>query len=67
MNGRSMMVAAIDVSSTIQAGEPQKLFEGNYEGRYDVLPDGNRFVMLESEPVILTHLNLVLDWSTEFN
>ena len=33
---------------------------------YDVLPDGNGFVMLESEPVILTHLNLVLDWATEF-
>lgn len=67
MNGRSMMVAAIDVSSTIQAGEPEKLFEGNYEVWYDVLPDANRFVMIGYEPVILTHLNLVLDWSTEFN
>ncbi|MCZ6656886.1 MAG: TIR domain-containing protein [Gammaproteobacteria bacterium] len=66
MNGRSMMAAAIDVSLTIQAAEPQKLFEGNYEVWYDVLPD-NRFIMLESEPVVLTQLNLVLGWATEFD
>jgi TolB protein len=65
MNGRNMMAAAIDASSTIQ-GEPEKLFDGNYEVWYDVLPDGNGFVMLESEPVILTHLNVVLDWTSEF-
>jgi hypothetical protein len=31
-------------------GAPRKLFEGDYFSRYDVFPDGQRFLMLRRVP-----------------
>ena len=66
MNGRSMMATAIDALSTLHAGAPEMLFEGDFEVWYDVLPGGNGFIMLESKPVVLSQLKLVVNWATEF-
>jgi len=50
------------------------LFEGQYEptavtaANYDVLPDGQRFLMLkrsESGQAAPTHINVVLNWFEE--
>ncbi|MFQ5479537.1 MAG: hypothetical protein ACE5E4_13085 [Candidatus Binatia bacterium] len=61
----AMMAVRIEFEPTVRAGTPQKLFEGRYETWYDVMPDGDRFIMLKSELVELTEMIVVLNWSEE--
>lgn len=39
-NGRTLMAVSISTRPTLSAGVPHVLFEGPYEGDYDVSPDG---------------------------
>ena len=52
-NGDQMMVVSVSPGPELSAGRPQELFEGPYEidttsghPRYDVSPDGQRFLMV---------------------
>jgi serine/threonine-protein kinase len=53
--GDAMMVVGID-PRTLSVGSPEALFEGPYEGdaagsrRYDMSPDGRRFLMIKQPP-----------------
>jgi hypothetical protein len=41
---------ALQAGDDLAPGTPRKLFEGEYFGRYDVFPDGQRFLMLKRVP-----------------
>jgi serine/threonine-protein kinase len=72
-NGDRMMVVSVQNQPTFNAGTQQLLFEGQYEEgiggsrpNFDVIPDGQRFVMVkadqESAPA---QINVVLNWFEE--
>ena len=63
-----MMVADVSQEDRIRVSRSRPLFEDSYvDGGYDVLPDGQHFVMIQNEreasPV--THLNVILNWFEE--
>jgi hypothetical protein len=70
-NGQEWMVVAIRNGSPLPAiGEPQVLFQGDYlnvPGRsYDVMPDGQSFILIRRTPdPTPTRLNVVLNWFEE--
>ena len=70
-NGQEWMVVAMRNGSPLPAiGEPQVLFQGEYlnvPGRsYDVMPDGQSFILIRRTPdPPPTRLNVVLNWFEE--
>jgi eukaryotic-like serine/threonine-protein kinase len=73
-SGEKMMAVDIATQSGFAAGKPRMLFEGRYEPtpatfpKYDVTPDGQRFLMLkpsESAEAAATQINVVLNWFEE--
>ncbi len=67
---RQMMVADVSPGIPIRVSRSRRLFEDPYEDvGYDVLPDGQHFVMVQSERKAppITHLNVVLNWFEELN
>ena len=48
-SGDKMMVADITLGPEPRFGKPRMLFEGDYDEGFDVMPDGQRFVMVRSE------------------
>ncbi len=70
-NGDQMMAVEITTEPTFSAGIPKLLFEGRYLGGetsraiYDVSPDGQRFLMMQSgdeQTVSPNQINVVLNW-----
>ena len=60
-----MMVVDVQLQPTFRAGTPRVLFEGKFAAGYDVSPDGQRFVMLQSEEQQQTtkrELQITLNW-----
>jgi len=49
LNGTKMMAVDISLGPEPRFGKPRLLFEGDYKDRFDVTPDGQRFVMVRSE------------------
>jgi hypothetical protein len=70
---RRMMVADVSQASRIRVSRSRALFEGDFKAgaedtpSYDVLPDGQHFVMIELDPQAsrVTHFNVVLNWFEE--
>lgn len=67
-----MQMMAVDVAlgPVFQAGKPRALFEGRYRwygvANYDVTPDGQRFLMLQSvQSAPIIQLELVVNWFDE--
>jgi eukaryotic-like serine/threonine-protein kinase len=67
-----MMAARVLPGGTFSVETPRVLFEGHFvptrrgEAAYDVLPDGQQFLMVQpDERSVPTHLNLVLQFSEE--
>ena len=67
-----MMVVAVQTTPTFSPGTPTKLFDGPWaalqNGRtYDVSPDGEHFVMLNSgeEDRAVTQISVLLNWFEE--
>ena len=59
-NGSRMMAVDVTLGPEPHFGKPRTLFEGDDEERFDVTPDGQRFVMVRSEkrpPVV--QLNVI--------
>ena len=71
-DGDKMMVVDVALGETPQLGKPRLLFERHFDnssrgGDYDVMPDGQYFIMLDdsaSEPRP-TELVLVRNWFEE--
>jgi len=60
------MAVEITTSPTFSAGRPSLLFEGRYQARYDVAPDGRQFLMAKPiEQREATQINVVLNWFEE--
>jgi serine/threonine-protein kinase len=71
-NGYKMMAVAIQTDPEFRAGTPRVLFEAEYDlhefddQNYDVTPDGQRFVMIQSESTSETaRIHLVVNWFEE--
>jgi hypothetical protein len=65
---RQMMVADVSPAVPIRVSRGRRLFEDSYaDVGYDVLPDGQHFVMVEVdwEASRITHFNVVLKWFEE--
>ncbi len=65
-----MMVVDVETKPTFRAGRPRMLFEGQFSTRrqrYDVAPDGTRFLMIKPDPAESgpAHVNVVLNWFEE--
>ena len=71
--GNKMMAAEITPQPTFRAGTPTLVFEGQYfrdivpsEANYDITPDGQRFLMIQTgEQEAATKINVVLNWFEE--
>ena len=65
------MAVGIKTEPTFSAGRPRLLFEGAYRlgglrRRYDLSPDGQKFVMIERvEEPTFTQIHVVQNWSEE--
>ncbi len=69
-NGRRMMVADVRTDGDFVVSDPRVLFEASYNAsdvvNYDVSSDGQRFVMIETDPQgDGRRLELVLNWFEE--
>ena len=67
--GNVMMEAAIRTTGGLSAGAPVRIFDGEWTLAqwfpYDVLPGGQRFLMVEqSRGAVPTRIDVVLNWST---
>jgi dipeptidyl aminopeptidase/acylaminoacyl peptidase len=74
-DGHKMMAVPVSTTPSFEPGTPRALFEAGFEHspammfsrNYDVTPDGQRFVMIESleQDVPIAHVNVVLNWFEE--
>jgi hypothetical protein len=73
VNGDKMMVVGVSTQPTFSAGKAELLFEGHYRPtnvslpRYDVSPDGQRFLMVKDAGAerSTTQINIVMNWFEE--
>jgi Tol biopolymer transport system component len=68
MDGNRMMAVPIEPGSTLVAGQPIQISEGDYENQaccinYDVSPDAASLVMVKREPS--REIHVVLNWFEE--
>ncbi|MBA2626653.1 MAG: serine/threonine-protein kinase [Gemmatimonadales bacterium] len=70
-NGASMMAVTIRTSPSLDVGTPRELFRGPFledlygDRSYDVMPDGEHFVMLEANPAAAPELRVIRNWGAE--
>ncbi len=65
-NGDQFMVVEFATVPSFRAGRPSLLFEVPFTGKYDITPDGERFVMIKpGVPKRLTRMNVVPNWFEE--
>ncbi len=70
-DGARMMGVAIRTAPTLHVGPPRELFRGAFEENqwgdrsYDVMPDGQHFVMFESDPASAPELRVIRNWVGE--
>jgi hypothetical protein len=70
-NGTRMMAVAIRTAPILEVGTPRELFRGSFEEdqtgdrSYDVMPDGQHFVMFESDPASAPELRIIRNWVAE--
>ena len=71
MNGAAMMAVPVKTDGgTFAAGKPEALFDGPFDttqdDNFDVFPDGNHFVMVETDPdANPMRINVVQNWAAE--
>jgi len=58
---------AVDVSADrgFSLGKPRPLFAGGYLAGWDVTPDGQRFLMIQSDFRAPTQLMMIVKWSDD--
>jgi hypothetical protein len=63
-----LLSAAISIEARLRAETPKVLFEGKYEGGYDVMPDGRRFIMVtRDDDQTTSQLVVVQEWAQSLN
>jgi hypothetical protein len=68
---RRMMLVEVHAGATTRISRARALFEDSYDGSddtsFDVLPDGQHFVMIEvkRDPKRISHFDVVLNWFEE--
>jgi hypothetical protein len=69
-----VMAVPVKAGETFQSGNPVKLFTApqfvsdEYSSRrYDVAPDGRRFIMMRGSAKNSQSIGVVLNWATEIN
>ena len=66
-----MMAVTVRTGATIEVGAPREIFRGDFvedqygDRSYDVMPDGQRFLMLRPNPAAAPDLRVVRNWSRE--
>jgi hypothetical protein len=70
-NGSSMMVVTVRTSPSLEVGTPRELFRGPFlediygDRSYDVMPDGEHFLMFEANPAAAPELRVIRNWPAE--
>jgi serine/threonine protein kinase/Tol biopolymer transport system component len=70
-NGESMMAVTIRTAPTLEVGTPRELFRGPFlhdlygDRSFDVMPDGEHFVMFEANPAAAPELRVIRNWAAE--
>jgi Tol biopolymer transport system component len=69
-NGASIMAVSIRTSPSLEVGTPRELFHGpfpeaNRDHSYDVMPNGEHFIMFETNPAAAPELRVIRNWVTE--
>jgi hypothetical protein len=70
-NGASMMAVTIRTQPTLEVGAPRELFQGAFledlygDRSFDVMPDGEHFLMLEANPAAAPELRVIRNWAAE--
>ena len=65
------MAVAIRTTPTLEIGTPRELFQGPFlhdlfgDHSFDVMPDGEHFIMLEANPAAGPELRVILNWVAE--
>jgi len=63
---RRMMVVDVSPGNPVRISRGRALFDKSFGYIYDVLPDGQHFAMVETDPdARITHFNVVLNWFEE--
>jgi hypothetical protein len=70
-NGASMMAVTVRSGASLEVGTPRELFRGSFtediygDRSYDVMPDGEHFVMFQSNPDAVPELRVIRNWAAE--
>ena len=65
-NGNQMMAVSAELGAAFNASQPKALFEGKYEGGYDVTAAGRRFLMIKSaSDQVPEEIHVVVNWFPE--
>ena len=70
-NGQSMMAVNVTTSPSLTLGTPHELFRGPFladlygDRSYDVMPDGEHFLMFRANPAAAPELRVIRNWSVE--
>ena len=70
-NGASMMAVTVRTGATLDVGTPRELFRGDFledqfgDRSYEVMPDGQHFIMLRANPAAAPDLRVIRNWSRE--
>jgi eukaryotic-like serine/threonine-protein kinase len=70
-NGASTMVVSVRTSPSLDVGTPRELFRGPFlediygDRSYDVMPDGEHFLMFEANPAAAPELRVIRNWAAE--
>jgi Tol biopolymer transport system component len=70
-NGQSMMAVTVRTGERIEVGTPRELFRGPFtedlygDRSYDVMPDGEHFLMFEVNPDATPELRVIRNWAAE--
>jgi len=65
LEGTTMVSVPVTLEPSFRPGTPEPLFEGNYQGWFDVFPDGRHFAMITFAKADLRELEVIVNWSTE--
>jgi Tol biopolymer transport system component len=70
-NGPRMMAVTVRAGPTLEVGTPRELFRGPFlhdlygDRSFDVMPDGEHFLMFEGNPAAAPELRVIRNWAAE--
>ena len=70
-NGPSMMAVNVSTTPKLEIGTPRQLFRSSFpedlygDRSFDVMPDGEHFLMFEPDPAAAPELRVIRNWAAE--